>query len=234
MSVKSLSCRECLHPMELLGLVARQLSKQRSRIRMCKYGCCRSTAANLMKAIVKAKGWARQRGLKLHVAAAQVTGPGHLESSAGVAIGVRSHVGMAPAPGLRQLALDVAAQTAAKEAGVTIQFLEARVVAVLINGLVRGGFYAVALYLEDGVGVGGRNEFLLQLVIAFITSCRSLWIVGGDWNLSPDTLRSTRFLGITDGKLFSPGAATCVSGVGNELDYRRSSRSWLFFCSVPT
>ena len=57
---------------------------------------------------------------------------------------------------------------------------EARMVAMHINGMVPGGFVAVSVYLNDGIGATGLNLELLATLGSFLASLTTPWVVAGE------------------------------------------------------
>ncbi len=38
---------------------------------------------------------------------------------------------------------------------------------------------------------------------------RGSWVIGGDWNITPDQLQATPWLGMFDEVIFAPASPTC-------------------------
>ena len=63
---------------------------------------------------------------------------------------------------------------------------------------------------------------ILEVAIIALRCLRGPWVAGGDWNISPELLRSSRWLEIVDGVLFSPGLATCGNNIYDYFVVHRS------------
>ena len=80
-------------------------------------------------------------------------------------------------------------RTAVVSDGVTHRFCLAWVAAILI-----GGVHCGSIYLKDLVGLDDINMNILQEVAAAIAMAKGPWLIGGDWNLTPETLQKSGFL----------------------------------------
>ena len=54
-----------------------------------------------------------------------------------------------------------------------------------------GGIGAGSLYLHDGVGMSSENDVLRQYVAAFLKAWGRPFIIGGDMNMDPYTMRAS-------------------------------------------
>ena len=123
-------------------------------------------------------------------------------TSSGVAIGARSHIGVA-AP--------------ATATGCYSTVLHGRFCLRRIGAVCRGGFHLGSVYLHDTVGVMAANNLdLLQEVAAELALVCGGWVVGGDWNCTPAELAATGWLDLVGGAVCAPQAATCN---GNVYDF---------------
>ena len=123
-------------------------------------------------------------------------------TSSGVAIGARSHIGVA-AP--------------ATATGCYSTVLHGRFCLRRIGAVCRGGFHLGSVYLHDTVGVMAANNLdLLQEVAAELALVCGGWVVGGDWNCTPAELAATGWLDLVGGAICAPQAATCN---GNVYDF---------------
>ena len=60
------------------------------------------------------------------------------------------------------------------------------------------------------VGVTAKcNLDLLQSMAVTLNSLQGSWILGGDWNGTPDELKATGWLTKVGGIIFAPSAPTC-------------------------
>eukprot|EP00959_Pyramimonas_sp_CCMP1952_P109163 2283073-Pyramimonas_sp.AAC.1 len=67
-------------------------------------------------------------------------------------------------------------------------------VAVFIHAGLRGCFLAGSTNLEQGVGLAQQNIQRLAKLGDALRFYRVPYVVGGDWNVSPDTLSSSEFV----------------------------------------
>ena len=117
-------------------------------------------------------------------------------SSAGCAVCVKKNIGMRPHPG-----------------DVVIDGAQCRFHAAWVGGFLRGGLHCCSIYLKDSEGASETNLGLLQEVAMFLSCLRGPWIVGGDWNMTPETLSSTRFASAVRGIIIAPESPTCNQSV---------------------
>ena len=113
-------------------------------------------------------------------------------ASAGCAVCVKKGIGMHPHPD------DIIRE------GVRCRFK-----AVWVAGFVRGGIHLCSIYLKDSVGPSETNLNILQEAATFLSCLTGPWIIGGDWNMSPQTLASTRFPNVVHGMIVAPDLPTC-------------------------
>ena len=74
----------------------------------------------------------------------------------------------------------------------------------------KGGLHLGWVYLHSTVGVTAkRNLDLLETVAFTLASLVGPWIVGGDWNCTPDDLRATGWLKKLGGVICAPVGSTC-------------------------
>ncbi len=113
-------------------------------------------------------------------------------ASAGVAVAVRKHVGMARTPGSNM------------DAG-----CGPRVQARWVGAMVKGGVVLVSAYLFPAEGLTQRNLDLLQEIAELLQSLDAPWVLAADFNMEPDVLAASRWPALVGGVIFAPGAATC-------------------------
>ena len=123
--------------------------------------------------------------------------------SSGVGVAVRSHIGLAHPP--------VAVPGT----------LEARFHLRWVGALVHGGFHLGSVYPRHSEGCSRLNLNFLQEVGGVLRRVCGQWIIGGDWNMAPETLQASGWLELVKGVIHRPCAATCKS---SEYDYFVSSR----------
>ena len=135
----------------------------------------------------------------MHAAAVNPQGTG---TSGGVAVAARTHLGLARSP------VEVDAR------------YRARVIVAWVGAGLRGGLHLVSVYLFPSEGLSDRNRVLLEEVARLVTTVRGPWLVGGDFQMSPDQLRASGWVAWVGGRVFCAGQPTCTSAVeGAELDY---------------
>ena len=151
----------------------------------------------------EASQWAKRNGWKsvwedaTPGAAAQV-------SVGGVAIFVRSHLGLGPPP--------------AGEAKV----IKGRVVAALVNSPGTHWFVAYARYLHDSEGLAACNLDILSSIGQHIAAHGRPFICGADFNLSPKILATTTFASELSAQIVHSDVrlGTCFQGATpTTLDY---------------
>ena len=82
-----------------------------------------------------------------------------------------------------------------------------------VDAIVRGGVYCVSFWLRDSEGLSAPNMALLDELAHALGSLRGPWIVGGDWNLTPDVLSASRWTELVGGTIAAPALPTCNSSV---------------------
>ena len=117
---------------------------------------------------------ASDEGWKLRAAGA-VAGKG-ASTSAGVAVAIQKHIG--------------SDETGLARGGRGTGVAEGRIVATWVEGGVRGGILCLSAYLWTTEGLSERNVEVLAQLGEMIRQRRGPWIIGGDFNMSPERLRS--------------------------------------------
>ena len=86
-----------------------------------------------------------------------------------------------------------------------------------IGAVCKGGIHFGSCYLHcNWEHNRAFNLDLLQCISAMTATLRGPWILGGDWQCTPDELRSTGWLRIVKGVIYAPEAPTCGDRV---IDY---------------
>jgi len=75
----------------------------------------------------------------------------------------------------------------------------------------RGGLHCGSVYLKDAAGLCEHNLLVLQEIAVALRQLRGPWVLGGDWNLTPDVLQSSGWLDVVHGVVVAPTAPTCFS-----------------------
>ncbi len=131
-------------------------------------------------------------------------------TSSGVAVGARSHIGVSATSG---------ADDSYSPA------LDGRFRVRRMGAVCRGGFHLGSVYLHDTVGVVAQcNLDLLQAVAGELSLLSGGWIVGGDWNCTPDELAATGWLDLVRGAICSPQTPTCNGKVYDFFVVKRDFR----------
>ncbi len=136
---------------------------------------------------------ARTAGWRFALSDADLTDAGRL--SAGVGIGARSHLGMADSG-------DIACPASLGGAA-------ARYSRKWLGAIARGGVHVGSVYLRDCEGLSEGNLCILQDIAVDLAALRGPWILGGDWNVTPETLASSGWLALIGGHVVAPSAPTC-------------------------
>ena len=93
------------------------------------------------------------------------------------------------------------------------------------SGLCKGGVALGNVYLEVG---GFISKFSWEALLALVRCLRSWggpFVIGGDWNCTPEVLKESWWLKLIDGEIVAPTQGTCRPAE-NVLDYYVVSR-WL-------
>lgn len=74
-----------------------------------------------------------------------------------------------------------------------------------------GGIHAGSCYLTScNAGVDDlRNLDALQLMTGVLRVVRGPWVIGGDWNCTPEELKKTGWLQLVEGRVVAPNSPTC-------------------------
>ena len=84
-----------------------------------------------------------------------------------------------------------------------------RVAAAHVGGLARGGVHVTSVYLHCGEGLTSRNVLLLEHVAAIIKTLRGPWVLAGDFNVTPETLKDAGYLDMINAQVVAPSDPTC-------------------------
>ena len=125
----------------------------------------------------------------------------------GAAVAVRSSIGVANAKGLPY---DCSPRGSRGRVGV-----------VWTDGVVRGGLMVISVYLWHSEGMSDRNLAILHAAGEAARRFGGPFIVGGDFNMSPEQMESQReLLGKMGVKVMAPQGVSCgTTGGGSVIDY---------------
>ena len=94
--------------------------------------------------------------------------------------------------------------------------------AAMVLHLSSGNLVLIALYLQPGLGTGGRNSQILAAVASFVGSLADAWVILGDWNQDPSSLTKSGWPAKLGGELLLPSncSTTCDKAAeGTLIDY---------------
>ena len=80
-----------------------------------------------------------------------------------------------------------------------------------VGNTTRGRVHIFSIYLKDQEGASETNLAILGELAVLIKSVKGPWIVGGNFNMSPTTLKSTNWHNVVGGNVHAPQAATCLA-----------------------
>ena len=129
-------------------------------------------------------------GWRLAGSPARITDKGGVSS--GVAVAVRSHLGMAQSANSRD--------QEAEDSRFCIRWLGA---------VCRGGLHLVSVYLRDSEGLSQANLDILHHVAAAISGLQGPWLIAGDFNIEPNLIRQSGWLQLVRGVVHAPAQLTC-------------------------
>ena len=86
---------------------------------------------------------------------------------------------------------------------------EHRVHFAWICGVLRGGVHLGSVWMKDSEGASATNLAILGAITEAISALRGPWVLGGDWNMSPEELVATGWPLVVDGVVVAPGLPTC-------------------------
>jgi endonuclease/exonuclease/phosphatase family metal-dependent hydrolase len=136
------------------------------------------------EATMRAKGW---KAMVEPCCSTELEG-----KSAGVAVAVRKHIGMS-----RSMPIET----------VPMAF-RSRCRLAFVIAVTRGGFHLGSIYLVSSVGVKAKKNLdILDAVAATLKALAGRWVLGGDFNCTPEQLTATGWLKVVGGVIVAPTAA---------------------------
>lgn len=79
--------------------------------------------------------------------------------------------------------------------------------------MLKGGVHCFSVYLKDSDGLSDTNQTILTELAAMVDTVQGPWIIGGDWNMTPDKLASSNWPNIVQGRIHVPSEPTCNDSV---------------------
>ena len=151
--------------------------------------------------VCEANAWAYRHGWKSFWQAAKQGAVAHT-SKGGVAIFIRSHLGARPSS--LQASLD--------RSGMVTQ---ARVAAALVTCPGYPDMEMVSVYMQDSIPLSNvANAEILAAVGEALQLSQSMYIVGADFNATPEDLHNTGFAAKVDGSIIYPQMGSCATNKG--------------------
>ena len=80
-----------------------------------------------------------------------------------------------------------------------------------VDAVIRGGVYCVSLWLRHSEGLSPANMAILDELAVALGILDGPWIIGGDWNLTPEILTASRWPQIVGGAVAATSLVTCNS-----------------------
>jgi hypothetical protein len=77
----------------------------------------------------------------------------------------------------------------------------------------RGGIHVGSIYLRDSEGLSAENMTILGELAIAIKQLSGPWFFGGDFNIPPDVLLASGWLGLVGGSVVAPTNPTCHGSV---------------------
>ncbi len=127
--------------------------------------------------------------------------------SAGVAVGVRSHIGLADGGTVHG---------DGPAAGVRCAVAEGRYIRRWAGCMCRGGIHVGSVYLRTAEGMSDANVDILQHVAEDLAGVRGPWILGGDFNMTAEELAASGWLDFVGGVAIVPPTPSCN---GKAMDF---------------
>ena len=140
---------------------------------------------------------ARRRGWAMSVQACGVGKCGG--PSAGTAVAVKSHLGLANVPGLAFRGP-----------------LQHRMSVKWMGSIAKGGLFVGSIYLHSGEGLSANNLRLLEEAAGVLMALPGPWVLAGDFQVDPGRLVESGFPRLAKGVVIAPSQPTCM---GNTIDY---------------
>ena len=99
---------------------------------------------------------------------------------------------------------------------------EGRIAVAWSQAVTKAGILILSVYLWTNEGLSAKNLRVLAAAAAIIDSHGGPWLIGGDFNMTPEELQQGagwEWLGRVGGVVRGTGTPTCAGGVGRELDF---------------
>ena len=84
-----------------------------------------------------------------------------------------------------------------------------RICMAWVDGVLKGGMHFASVYLRTSEGLTAANMAILEELAVALKVVKGPWVVGGDWNISPEVLAASRWPEMVGGKIFAGSHPTC-------------------------
>ena len=81
--------------------------------------------------------------------------------------------------------------------------------------VLQGGLHIGSLWLKHSEGLSEDNLAILQVAAQALSKLRGPWVIGGDFNMPPEALEASGWIGLIKGVIVHTEAATC-NGKGSQ------------------
>ena len=71
-----------------------------------------------------------------------------------------------------------------------------------VGAVVKGGLHCGSVWLKHVEGLTEDNMAILQVISTALTKLKGPWVLGGDWNVSPDTLVNSGWVESVGGMIY--------------------------------
>ena len=106
--------------------------------------------------------------------------------------------------------------------GIVKEGYQHRLQASWLGAVMRGGIHLCSIWLVHSQGLSETNLAILAEAAALLGAIAGPWVIGGDWNISPQLLESCGWLDVIHGKIVATPLPTCN---GSTYDFFVVSRS---------
>ncbi len=82
-----------------------------------------------------------------------------------------------------------------------------------VGAICKGGVHFGSVYCRTAEGLTDLNLDILQDIAVDLASVRGPWVLGGDWNVTPEALAASGWLALVNGTVIAPPTPTCNGSV---------------------